>query len=372
MSKVNVGVVGASWFADLWYLPVLQMHPDVAIAAICSKTGESAQNMAKKYEVERVYADYRQMLEDENLNGICIITPNDSHKEIALAAIAKGLHVLCEKPMAMDAIEAYEMNEAAKTKGIVNAINFTYREHPAIQKLREVVAKGLIGDVYQSYFEYSGDYGLNGPPGWRGTISKGGIGGVLQDLGSHLIDMAQFILQDKINKVNGTLFFMENGRLVDTAMKKSIDQAADSVSFSARFAKGVQASFHTSWVTPQGNKHQTIDIKLHGRDGSLHLFTSELGTSLRHAKIGGKWNEMELEEVTAFDWNNKPSEQAFRPWRLTNKNEVWKWIDQINGNNPAHLPTFQDGLNVQRVIDEVIGKGVGIMNQSLSSETFQK
>lgn len=355
MSKVKVGVVGASWFADLWYLPVLQMHPEVTIAAICSKTGESAQQMARKYNIEKVYTEYRQMIENEELDGICIVTPNDSHKEIAIAAMEKGLHVLCEKPMAMNAKEAFEMNEAAKVNSVVHGINFTYRGHPGIQKLREFLEEGLIGEVYDSYFEYSGDYGLNGPPGWRGTISKGGIGGVLQDLGSHIIDAAQYILQDDICKVNGTLFFLENGRLVELENKKTIDQAADSVSFSTQFAKGVQASFYTSWVTPQGNKHQTIEIKLHGKEGSLHLLTCELGTSLRHAKAGEKWQEVELQGVTSFDWNNAPTEETFRPWRLTKNNEVWKWIDCITGKNNSQLATFEDGLAVQRVIDEVVG-----------------
>ncbi len=349
-----MGVVGASWFADLWYLPVLQMHQDVTIAAICSKTGESAEKMARKYGVEQVYTDYREMLEKENLDGICIVTPNDTHKDITLAAIRNGLHVICEKPMAMNVKEALEMEEVAKEGSVVHAINFTYREHPGIQKLKEILEEGLIGEVHNSYFEYSGDYGLNGPPGWRGTISKGGIGGVLQDLGSHIIDVAQYILQDEIIKVNGSLFFLENGNLVDFANKKTEDQAADSVSFLAQFNKGVRASFSTSWVTPQANKHQTIEIKLHGRNGSLHLLTCELGTSLQYAKVGEKWQEIELQGLAALQWDQPPSEEKFRPWRLTNKNEVWKWIDHITGKKESQLATFASGLSVQHVIDEVV------------------
>nr|WP_285841896.1 Gfo/Idh/MocA family oxidoreductase [Sutcliffiella horikoshii] len=360
MSEVKIGIVGASWFADLWYLPVLNMHEDVRLVAICSQSGESAQRMAEKYEVENVYTDYQRMMEEEDLDGICIVTPNDTHREIALAAISKGLHVMCEKPMAMNAEEAKEMLDAASEMGVVHAINFTYREHPAIQKLRELVKEDFIGAVHELNFEYSGDYGLDGPPGWRGTVSKGGIGGVLQDLGSHIIDAAQYILEDDIIKVNGSLFFYEDGKLVDYAEKKSEDQAADSVSLLADFSKGTKASFYTSWVTPQGNKHQTIDIKLHGGKGSLHLFSCELGTSLSYAKGGVQWQQIELEGLSPLEWDQPPSEGKFRPWRLTDKNEVWKWIDHITGKRENQLATFESGLSVQKVIDAV-GSGETVL-----------
>ncbi|WBL14589.1 Gfo/Idh/MocA family protein [Sutcliffiella sp. NC1] len=354
MSKLKIGVVGASWFADLWYLPVLQMHPDVTLSAICSRTGESAKRLAEKYNIENVYIDYKEMFEKENLDGVCIVTPNDSHKDITLAAIEKGLHVICEKPMALNAVEAEEMEKAARASSVVHAINFTYREHPGIQKLLELIKDGLIGNIHEAFFEYTGDYGLNGPPGWRGTISTGGIGGVLQDLGSHLIDVAQYILQDEIINVHGSLSFMEDDRLVNVSKKQSKDQAADSVSFTAHFSNLVRASFYTSWVAPQGNKHQTIDIKLYGSKGSIHLLTCELGTSLRYAMKGEEWREISLEGATPLQWDEKPSEEKFRPWRITNRNEVWKWVDHILGRKDRELATFTSGLSVQRVIDEVI------------------
>lgn len=349
---VNIAVVGASWFTDLWYMPVLQKHPNVNIMAICSKSGHSAGRLAERYHVPKVYTNYREMFDaDGEVDCVCIVTPNDSHKDIALAAIEKKLHVICEKPIALDSSEAEQMVKAAVEKNVVHAINFTYREHPAILKMRALVHESLIGKVHEARFEYSGDYGLNGPPGWRGTIAQGGIGGILQDLGSHLIDIAELALAQRIVKVQGRVKFYENGLLKE---KGAPGRAADSVRFFAEFDGGTEASFLTSWVAPQGSKRQTIGIQLHGSKGSMNLLTCELGTSLQYAKNGRKWETVNLRGLFPLDFSSEPSEEKFRPWRLTEKNEVWKWVDNIIGVKGVELASFETGCHVQKVIDAII------------------
>lgn len=351
--KLKIGIVGASWFSDLWYLPVLQKHPHVHLQAICSKTEENAKRMAEKYQIHHVYTDYREMIETEALDGICIITPNNTHKDIALAAVEKGLHVICEKPIALDSNEAGEMYKDSKNRAIVHAVNFTYREHPGVQKLKELVQQGFIGELLDARFEYSGDYGLAGPPGWRSTISSGGVGGVLQDLGSHLIDLAQIILNQRIEKVMGSMTYYENGQVKEISEKVSSNRAADSVSFLAECSLGTRALFFTSWVAAQGNKHQTIEIVLHGAKGTLQMISSDVGTTLRYALHSKPWQTINL-PVYPFDLTTEPAEEKFRSWRLTNKNEVWKWIDYILGKRRGELATFRDGYEVQKVIDAVI------------------
>jgi predicted dehydrogenase len=220
--------------------------------------------------------------------------------------------------------------------------------------MKSLVEQGVIGSVHEARFEYSGDYGLNGPPGWRGTISKGGIGGILQDLGSHLIDLGKYILNDNIDKVQGFLSFYENGKLKSYHEKSTKDQAADSVSFLAQFSNGIRATFSTSWIANQGNKKQTIDIQLYGTKGSIKLVTCELGTSLRYANKGENWHAVKVEGLYQLNLESEPHEYKFRPWRLTKTNEVWKWIDHIRNRKTNELATFYDGLSVQKVIDAVI------------------
>lgn len=358
MKQVNIGLIGASWFADLWYLPVLHLHPNVKLQAICSRTENAAKGMAAKYGIEHIYSDYRKMLEEEALDGVCIITPNDLHYDVALYAIQKGLHVMCEKPLALDSNEAKEMLVHAQIQKVVHAVNFTYREHPLIQKMKQLVEMDFIGVPHEARFEYSGDYGLNGPPGWRGDIEKGGTGGVLQDLGSHLIDLSHYILDQKITKVKGSLKFYEDGQLQEWSEKKTFRQASDSVAFFAEFSKGTKASFFTSWVVPQGDKRQTIEIDLYGRKGTLQFITCELGSQLRYSLKGEKWEDIICEGVAPLEFGGGPSEEKYRPWRLTKKNEVWKWIDQIIHNEKNNVATFEDGYQVQKVIDAVIQSAI--------------
>jgi predicted dehydrogenase len=351
--KVKIAVAGAGSFADLWYLPILKRHPSVVVEAICSRKGTNAERLAAKYDIPSSFNSYQEMLE-EDIDGVCIVTPNASHHDIAVLAAEKGIHVMCEKPLAMDAGQAYAMWETAERNAIIHGVNFTYRENPAVVRLKELIEEGLIGMVYEGKFEYSGDYGLSGPPGWRGTCSAGGRGGVLADLGSHLIDAVHYILGEEIEEVSASLSCLEDGRMKRLCESADEDRAADSAFFHASFPSGVRGSFYTSWVSTQGNRNQTIDLMVKGEKGALQLLSSELGIRLRYAPLRGPWEDINLENIVPWNDASQPSEERFRPWRSTEKNEIWKWVDTILDKKERDMPTFKDGYAVQRVIDTVL------------------
>ncbi|WP_332632272.1 Gfo/Idh/MocA family protein [Halalkalibacter flavus] len=361
---VKIGIVGAGSFADVWYLPILQKYPNVQLQAICSPSGTSAQNLANKYKILSSYQSYQEMFEKEELDGICIVTPNESHYAIALEASKHGIHVICEKPLAMDSDEAYSILVMAEENNIIHGVNFTYRENPAVKKLKELLEEGFIGKVYEGKFQYTGAYGLSGPPGWRGTQSKGGTGGVLADLGSHLIDLVQYVLGETVNSVQSSLSFLHEGKLKTFHEMDGHDQSADSVYFNATFPTGVHGSFYTSWISSQGNRNQTIELSFYGSDGALQLLSSKLGIQLTYARGKESWQEMDVEGVIKWDDEAKPSEERFRPWRLTDRNEIWKWVDLIlerksgRSERSTVIPTFRDGYSVQKVIDAVIQSAV--------------
>ncbi|MFC0470633.1 Gfo/Idh/MocA family protein [Halalkalibacter kiskunsagensis] len=358
--KAQIGVVGAGSFADLWYLPILEKHPEVQIQAICSQSGTTAEKLANKYNILANYQSYQEMFEKEELDGICIVTPNESHHDIALEASKRGIHVMCEKPLAMDRDEARLMVEAAEENGIVHGVNFTYREHPAVKKLKELLEEDFIGRIYDGKFQYTGAYGLSGPPGWRGTKSKGGTGGVLADLGSHLIDLVQFVVNENVSKVQASLSFLHEGKVKTIHEMDNHDQSADSVYFNASFPSGAHGSFYTSWISSQGNRRQTIELSFFGSKGAVKFLSSELGVVLTYAHGKEQWQELHLENVMKWDDLAQPSEERFRPWRLTERNEIWKWADLlVESKNSGRasstgIPTFRDGYSVQKVIDAVI------------------
>ena len=112
--KVRVGVVGTSWFADLMHLPNLKSHVHAEIAAICGRNRDRAEEMARKYEIPLVYTDYREMIDKGDLHAVVIVTPDDVHYPITMDALDAELHVLCEKPLALDAAHAKRMYERAE------------------------------------------------------------------------------------------------------------------------------------------------------------------------------------------------------------------------------------------------------------------
>jgi predicted dehydrogenase len=142
------------------------------------------------------------------------------------------------------------------------------------------------------------------------------------------------------------------------------DQSADSVYFNAAFPTGVHGSFNTSWISSQGNRNQTIELSFYGSDGALQLLSSKLGIQLKYARGKESWQEMDVEGVIKWDDKAKPSEERFRPWRLTDRNEIWKWVDLIlerksgRSERSTVIPTFRDGYSVQKVIDAVIQSAV--------------
>ncbi|TLS36503.1 Gfo/Idh/MocA family protein [Pseudalkalibacillus caeni] len=359
-TRLKIGIAGAGSFTELWYLPILEQHPNIQLQAICSASGTSASRLAEKYNIQKSYQSYKEMLEKEDLDGLCIVTPNESHMEIAIEACRRGIHVICEKPLAMDQEEARSMLEAAQQNNIVHAVNFTYRENTAVKKLREMLENGKIGQVYEGRFQYTGAYGLAGPPGWRGTRAIGGGGGVLADLGSHLIDLVQYVLQENIESVQASLSYLHEGKLKGFHDMKESDQSVDSAFFKARFPSGIHGSFFTSWIASQGNRNQTIELSFNGSEGAIQLLSSELGIQLQYATGNGSWKEVAVEGVQKWEDDAEPAEERFRPWRLTESNEIWKWADRIieskakdqavNGN----MPDFKDGYEVQKVIDGVL------------------
>jgi predicted dehydrogenase len=115
---VRVGVVGTSWWADLMHLPNLKSHPRAQLRAICGRSRIRAQELATKYAIPQVFTDYHDLISHGNLQALIVATPDDLHYPITMAALDAGLHVLCEKPLALTAIQARAMYEKAEAVGV--------------------------------------------------------------------------------------------------------------------------------------------------------------------------------------------------------------------------------------------------------------
>ena len=151
---VKIGMVGTSWWADAMHLPALQAHPQAEITAICGRNAANAQKMAERWDIPQVYTDYRTMIDEGDLDAIVVSTANDTHYPITMKALEAGLHVLCEKPLALTYAHAQEMADLAEEKGLKHMVPFTYSFMPTARYIKELIEDGYIGQPYHLNLRY--------------------------------------------------------------------------------------------------------------------------------------------------------------------------------------------------------------------------
>jgi len=174
--QISVGVVGTSWWADAMHLPALASHPNAKITAICGRNRDNARKMADTWHIPQVYTDYHDMIENAGLDALVISTPNATHYPITMKALEKGLHVLCEKPLALTYADAKHMAETAHTKGVKHFVPFPYRFMPTARYLKELIDDGYIGRPYHLNLRYYTGYARDGQYVWRFDVAQAGAG----------------------------------------------------------------------------------------------------------------------------------------------------------------------------------------------------
>ena len=265
--EVRVGLIGTSWWAEAMYLPALAEHPIGRITAVCGRDAERARDVAEKWSIDDSYADWRVVLDNGSLDAVIVASTNETHHEITMAAIERGLAVLCEKPLGMSVEEARQMAKAAHRRGLVTLVPFTYRCMPTNRHIKQLIGDGYVGRPYHLSMRYFAGYARDGGYAWRFDEAKSGSG-VLGDLGSHWLDMARWMLGEVV-AVNAS-----SDRFVPRALRPdgtAYVQAEDHAVIGVRFESGASATLEISAIcwegTPFGQVHE---LDLHGSGGTLH------------------------------------------------------------------------------------------------------
>ena len=135
---VRVGLVGTSWWAEAMYLPALANHPIGRITAVCGRDLDRAQNVATQWSIPQAYSDWSKMIDSGEFDAIIVASPNETHYEITMAALDRGLPVLCEKPLGMNVAEAHKMAEAAHQSFVqANNLGFGDKMIPSLFEAQE-------------------------------------------------------------------------------------------------------------------------------------------------------------------------------------------------------------------------------------------
>ena len=137
---LRVGLIGTSWWAEAMYLPALADHPDGRITALCGRDLDKARRVADGWDVPEVYATPEELL--DRVDAVIVASSNASHHPIARAALDRGLHVLCEKPLGLDSAQADDLAAAASRSGAITMTPFTYRFMPMARQLRRHIEEG--------------------------------------------------------------------------------------------------------------------------------------------------------------------------------------------------------------------------------------
>lgn len=199
MNKLKAAVIG-SGFIGAAHVDALKRLPGVEVVALVDIV--DAKRKAEELDIPYGFADYRQMMEQCKPDCIHICTPNHTHKEIAIYAFEHGVNVICEKPMARNTEEAQEMLAAAETSGMVHAVNFHNRFYPASHQLRNMMKEGDLGEIYGIHGGYLQDcFSQESDFNWRMLSKNGGSTRVTSDIGSHWIDLAEYLMDSKVKEV---------------------------------------------------------------------------------------------------------------------------------------------------------------------------
>ncbi|WP_042222663.1 Gfo/Idh/MocA family protein [Oceanobacillus manasiensis] len=207
-NQLKIGIIGCGGIAQGKHLPSLSKLEQVRIVAFCDIVVEKAEKLAAQYGIAdaKVYAKYLDLLEDTSIDVIHVLTPNNSHAEISIAALEAGKHVMCEKPMAKTSAEAQKMVEAAKRTGRKLTIGYNNRFRPDSQYLHKLSSQGDLGEVY---FAKAHAIRRRAVPTWGVFLDKEKQGGgPLIDIGTHALDLTLWMMNNyKPKSVMGNVYY---------------------------------------------------------------------------------------------------------------------------------------------------------------------
>jgi predicted dehydrogenase len=337
------------------------------LTVLCGRDESAVVAAAGKLGWRETATDWREVVARDDIDVVDVSSPGDTHRDIAIAALEAGKHVLCEKPLANTVAEAEEMAAAAghaRRRGVHSMVGFNYRRTPALALARALVGQGRLGRVHHVRAQYLQDWIVDPsfPLVWRLQKDKAGSG-ALGDIGAHVVDLAAFLTGERLTGVSGTLArFVERRPLTEQSSGLSgsggtetgevtVDDAA---AFFGRTETGALATFEaTRFATGRKN---AMRIELNGSDGSLAFDFERL-------------NELQVYDgtVPAADAGfrrilvtepDHPYAGAWWPpghglgYEHTFVHEVADFVRDVCAGTPPS-PSFADGLYVQQVMDAV-------------------
>ncbi len=341
-SEVRIGVIGLGGMAR-YHMEQIGKVDGAKIVALCDVSERALEEVGEKLGVasDKRYSSIEDIIGDSDVEGIVSVTPNDSHVAILKACMAAGKPLFAEKPLTRTLAEAEEVLELFKSKPIPLMINFSYRNGPAFQYAKDFIRQGKLGRINHLFVQYMQDWGStvkNTPYLWRFDEAVTGTG-TLGDLGSHMMDIAEYLSGSRMTELQAMLQTIVPQRK-DPATGESVSVRVDDFAcFNARFEDGSVGVFQTSRnARGCGNQHE---ITLYGESGTLHVSTlNDRQVVWTYPKEDGSGTATETFEVSA--------DKGLNPWE-----EFALRIRGRQSPNPEYA-TLEDGYRNQLLLETVV------------------
>lgn len=348
---VRVGIVGTSWWADGMYLPALKKHPQAEVIGVCGRDYTRLQEFAKRWDIPCTYTDWRELISSGEIEALIVASSDDTHYPIAMMALDAGLHVLCDKPLAITGEQAHEMARKANEKHAITMVPFTYRYMPTTRYCKQLIDAGFVGKPYHLNMRYYTAFARGGDYDWRFDASITGSG-VVSNLGTHWLHLARWFY----GEIVGLSCYLD--RLVPRQNRpdgSDYPRADDSAVMTVKFANGAYGVLEMIAAVYEGTPFgQTHHMEFHGSDGTLynHIDWDTVQT-VKGVKDGGT---PELLDVPESLWNGARRDTVHNTYRdifREQNNMTREFITAVANKQPAY-PDFNEGARVQALVDAAI------------------
>lgn len=314
----NWGVLGAGFIANRAMLPAIQQSANARVLALASHDEQRGRECCQRYGIERVYTAYEALLADPDVQVVYIALPNSLHREWAIRAAHAGKHVLCEKPLALNAAEADEIISTCHSLKVLLMEAVMYRFHPRMQALKHMIAAGEVGDVRFIHTAFS--FPFDAPANYRAFPQFGG--GALLDIGSYCVNAVHWLVGSEPTAIHPVFSYSHNA--IDVSTSAILE-------FGSQVAAHIQCSFNAA-------EHQVIEVV-----GTRAAITASLAftswrddTTALHIQRGAVFERREF----------APAD----PYRLM----VEHFTECVLGKTKLLYPP-EDGRNTLRVLDVLRG-----------------
>jgi len=343
---VSAAIVGGGFMAQVHAAAIRASGSE--LLGVMSSTPEKSVRAASEIGAPIAFSRVEELL-DSSADVVHICTPNSTHFSIAEAALLSSKHVICEKPLATNSADAMRLVQLAARQSLMAAVPFVYRFHPLVREARELVRNGSVGEPHLVHGSYLQDWLLEpSVDNWRVDSVLGGLSRAFADIGSHLGDLVEFVLDDRIARLVASVKTLHGERA-----GRSDVETEDSAAILFETHRGVLGTFSVSQAAP-GRKNR-LAIEVSGSHKSLYFDQErademwvghQLGSSLlqRDAAILSP-DAARLSRLPAG--HGQGYQDAFNAF-VTDAHRA------IGGNYPEGLPTFDDGLRAVQITEAVL------------------